>query len=157
MSNAVTGWNGDTEAGISKSQQISYSIYDENNNYINVKNLSKKIELWIPRDTMATVDPFKLINATNLQNKTNDTQIVNGFYTSFFSLNGSNVSLNFQIQPTNKSIGYLLFIKYGSSAVFNKNYQMFDLFKCFCPNGEKKFFFNRIKNKLNIIFFNFKI
>jgi hypothetical protein len=138
ISNAVTGWNGDTQVGIGKSQQISYSIFDESNNYVNVKNLSKKIEIWIPRDSKATIDPFILINASYLQNNENETQIINKFYSSFFYLNGSNVSINFQIQPSNISIGYLLFIKYGSLAIFNKNYQIYDLFECFCPNGELK-------------------
>lgn len=141
ISNAVTGWNGDTEAGIGKSQQISFSIYDENNKYINVKNLNKSIEIWVPRDGKATIDPFKLINITELNSNKNETLIISGFYSSSFYLNGSNVSINFQIKPTNKSLGYLLLIKFGSYAYFKKNFQKYDLFECFCPNGEKNFFF----------------
>ena len=139
LSNAVTGLNGDTDAAIGKSQQISFSIFDEDNNAIPVKGLTNKIDMWIPRDTEATIDPFSLINAKNSSD--NQTQIINGFYSSFFNLTGLNNSINIQIQPTNLSIGYLLFIKYGSFAAFNTTYRNYDLFKCFCPNGKLIFVF----------------
>ena len=136
LSNAVTGLNGDTDAAIGKSQQISFSIFDESNNAIPVKGLTNKINMWIPRDSKATLDSFNLINATN--NNNNETQIINGFYSSYFNLNGMNNSINIQIKPTNLTIGYLLFAKYGSVATFDKNSKSYDLFKCFCPSGELK-------------------
>ena len=150
LSNAVTGLNGDTDAAIGKSQQISFSIFDESNNAIPVKGLTNKIDMWIPRDSKATLDSFNLINATNTNN--NETLIISGFYSSFFNLTGLNNSINIQIQPTNISIGYLLFIKYGSFAAFNKTYKSYDLFKCFCPSGEiKKYFILENCIKLNFI------
>jgi hypothetical protein len=133
LSNAVTGLNGDTDAAIGKSQQISFSIFDEDNNAIPVKGLTNKIDMWIPRDSKATLDPFSLINATNSDD--NVTQIINGFYLSYFDLNGMNNSINIQIKPINLTLGYLLFAKYGSVAAFSKNSKSFDLFKCFCPTG----------------------
>ena len=96
LSNAVTGLNGDTDAAIGKSQQISFSIFDEDNNAIPVKGLTNKIDMWIPRDSKATLDPFSLINVTNSSG--NETQIINGFYSSFFNLTGLNNSINIQIQ-----------------------------------------------------------
>ena len=134
LSNAVTGLNGDTDAAIGKSQQISFSIFDEGNNAISVKGLANKIDMWIPRDSDATLDSFNLINATTTNN--NETQIINGFYSSFFNLTGLNNSINIQIKPINLTMGYLLFVKYGSFAAFNTTSRNYDLFKCFCPNGK---------------------
>ena len=136
LANAVTGLNGDTDSAIGKSQQISFSIFDENNDEIAVKDLSNKIDMWVPRDSKASNDSFNLVNATSTSE--NDTQIINGIYSSYFKLTGLNNSINVQIQPTNLTVGYIFFLKYGSYAAFNKNFKSFDLFKCFCPSGKQK-------------------
>ena len=139
---AVTGFNGDNQTNIQISKSIDFSLYDENQNQIQVEINSDPIELWIPRDT-SDVPSFKLVDvlnaSTNITTNSNISsmeldggQLLNKFVVNGFHLNGSNVSIHIQIKPLDKTLTYLSLLKFGyNPTLTNDN---FDILKIFCPN-----------------------
>ena len=59
---ALTGTNGENETKITSSKSISYSLFDDSNVEIVVKDQNEPIELWIAKDASVPVYPFGLIN-----------------------------------------------------------------------------------------------
>ena len=140
---ALTGTNGDNQTNIQMSKSLEFSIYDKKKNEISVRNQIKPIELWIPRDTSLSIQPFKLVNALNATQK-NETlakldgeQLQNASIISGFNLKGDNVSIHIQIKPNDTQIGYLSMLKFGENPELTANTKSYDLLNIFCPNDLK--------------------
>jgi hypothetical protein len=50
-----------------------------------------------------------------------------------FIISTKNVSIHYQLKPTNLSVGYFVALKFGSDPYLNKTIQLFDMFQIFCP------------------------
>lgn len=142
MGMALTGNNGDNETNIGASNSLSYSLFDELNNEIPIKNLDKPIEFWIAKDTSQPIQPYQYVNAINSSENQNNSskqqgiQLQSGFIVSGFKLTGQNVSLSVQIKPeiVKSSIGYMVLLKFGDNPIFNlSNTNYYDIMSIFCP------------------------
>lgn len=141
MNMALTAYNGDNETKIGLSKSLSYSLYDQNKNEIEISNQQLPIKFWIPKDTKVQVESYKYINASqNSQNKNasnSSFQLLNGFLLQGFRLSGLNISIHIQLKPVNKSIGYLILLKFGDNPIASNEY--FDEWRVFCPTGMRSF------------------
>ena len=150
MMMALTEINGDNETNIGFSKSLSFDLYDEKHNEIQVINqVTMPIEIWIARDKNLPIQSFKLIDAinTNASNNfsswaLNGAQFVNGFIVDGFNLSGFNQSIHIQIKPVNKSVSYLTLLKFGD----NPSFQYYDIINFFCPtdliteNGNESYY-----------------
>ena len=139
MNMAPTAYNGDNETNIGFSKSLSYTIYDENQNEIPVKNQTKPIELWIPKELNNEIESYKYINATQLSSNTSATNssysFINGYLSKGFRLSGNNVSVHIQLKPDNKNVlSYLILLKFGDNPSASSRY--FDEWRIFCPSGK---------------------
>ena len=141
MNMALTAYNGDNETKIGLSKSLSYSLYDQNKNEIEISKQQLPIKFWIPKDTKVQVESYKYINASqNSQNKNasnSSFQLLNGFLLQGFRLSGLNISIHIQLKPVNKSIGYLILLKFGDNPIASNEY--FDEWRVFCPTGMRSF------------------
>ena len=141
---ALTGNNGDNETNIGMSRSVSYSLYDENSNEIEVNNQTKPIEFWISRDKSVPIEEFKLIDAVNASminisapdslSLLHGSQLINGFLVNGFNLSGSNASIHIQIKPVKRSLSYLTLLKFGDNPILNEKNAYYDILNLFCPN-----------------------
>jgi hypothetical protein len=145
MGMALTGNNGDNETNIGASNSLSFSLFDELNNEIPIKNLDKPIEFWIAKDTSQSIQPYQYVNAINSSENQNNsskhqgTQLKSGFIVSGFKLTGQNVSLSVQLMPEiiKSSIGYMVLLKFGDNPIFNlSNTNYYDIMSIFCPQTD---------------------
>ena len=76
MASCVHNGNNETKIGLSQSIGITFS--DNNGNEIEIKESSKLIDIWIPRDLSLPKVNINYVNITNQMNNTNngsDTQL----------------------------------------------------------------------------------
>ena len=125
MTSGLTGLNGDNETNIGSSNSLEFSIYDEQQTEIIVKNQDNSINIWIPKNVQD--NSFELINVT--LNSSNGGQFINGMYVNGFNLNGANQSIHIQLKPNNFNISYLVLVKFGE----NPTLKSYDLSNIFCP------------------------
>ena len=91
-----------------------------------MNNLKKKIEFYIGRDSSVVATPFKSINLTNSSE----------FFTGSINVTNNNASIHFQLKPlTNKTIGYLVLLKFGGTPILTNSSRSYDYWKLFCPLG----------------------
>lgn len=155
---ALTGNNGDNETSIGLSSSIGLTFYDEmTKKELNIYDLQKPIEFWIKKENDQGESyqffnglSFNLnFNQSNLTNSTNlKIQIIqSSFYFVKYSFykTKSNTSFQIQLKPNNKSISYLILLKYSSLPVLNSFQSEYDDWKIFC--SFKDFKINNITNE----------
>ena len=119
---------------MSKSSQVSLSMFDENGLPIPVSNLSNPIHVYISKTPVGNFN-FENVNATNLaslliQNNT-------FFVEKSLNINAPNSSIHLQIKPGNLRNGFLVLFKFGDVPVLDINKAYYDYAKIMCPNTSK--------------------
>ena len=132
MASCVHNRNIETKIGLSQSIGITFS--DNNGNEIEIKESSKLIDIWIPRDLSLPKVNINCVNITNQMNNTN-----NGSDTQLFPIGlkkaSFNSSVHFVWSPLNNSIGNLVLLKFNMTPEINSTYQDYHYWKIFCPSG----------------------
>ena len=132
---AISGINSNNETNTGLSRTMAISLFDSEKNQITISNSSKKLDIWIPRETLMMHTTFLYVNATSYSLKQNNNLLPNNF-----NISSENSSVHFQIKPENSSIGYFLVISFDSTPILNKTYKNFNYSMLFCPNGNKFLF-----------------
>ena len=84
----------------------------------------------IPRTNQITL--FKQLNTINLINSSYLLTL------DVFIIPNNNLSIHYQLKPTNLTIGYFIALKFGSNPYLNKTIQLFDMFQIVCPLNDLK-------------------
>ena len=143
---ANIGFNGNDAIDVSKSSQVSLSIFDENGIPIPVSNLSNPIHVFISKTPVKNFN-FENVNTTNLVSilKKNKTSFVE----KSLNINAPNSSVHLQIKPGNLMNGFLVLFKFGDKPDLQINTAFYDYAKVLCPNTSKSSALN-IKYKRNL-------
>jgi len=123
---AISGHNGNNETLIGVSNSIGLSFYDLNSNEIPIIN--GLVDIHIQRDSNLPEISFEYVNATQIQNSTESFYLQNAF-----NITSSNASIHIELQPLDKSLGYVIVMKLGSTPIINSTYSNYDAFRVFCP------------------------
>ncbi|UJR21041.1 hypothetical protein I4U23_024141 [Adineta vaga] len=115
------------------SASISLSILDENGNEVSLQTDSNHpIEIIIPRDPNFNIPPMILQNVTS----GNFTPHNHLFVYHYLNLTSSlPISVHIEIQPLNKSIGYLFIYKFDQIPQLNSSTNQIDGWTLFCPSN----------------------
>jgi hypothetical protein len=130
---------GNSLSNTSLSRSLSRSILNENGNEISIKT-NNLIELIIPRDPNLIFPEMISQNVTNLNQS---------FYFKLINLKelksnkNLTISIHFEIEPLNLSVGYLFVYQFDKPIQFNK----LDGKHLFCPFSKFLFFENFLLNK----------
>jgi hypothetical protein len=84
----------------------------------------------IPRTNQITL--FKQLNTINLINSSYLLTL------DVFIIPNNNLSIHYQLKPTNLTIGYFIALKFGPNPYLKKTIQLFDMFQIFCPLNDLK-------------------
>jgi len=122
---AISGHNGNNETLIGVSNSIGLSFYDLYNNEIPIT--SSQIEIVMQRDANLPELQFEYVNATQIQISTDSFFLPNAF-----NLTSTNASIHIELDPLNKTVEYILVLKFGSSPILNRTYSNFDAYRIFC-------------------------
>jgi hypothetical protein len=123
--------NGDNETKIALSHSLSVSLSDNKGNEIKIKNSSKLIDIWIPRDFNYIKNVAQFVNITNLLNNETNRQL----FPIGFNKSTVNSSIHVELSPVKISIGYLVLLKLNMTPRINSTFQDYDYWKMFCPSG----------------------
>ncbi len=123
--------NGDNETKIALSHSLSVSLSDNKGNEIKIKNSSKLIDIWIPRDFNYIKNVAQFVNITNLLNNETNRQL----FPIGFNKSTVNSSSHVELSPVKISIGYLVLLKLNMTPRINSTFQDYDYWKMFCPSG----------------------
>ena len=116
------------------SRSISLTVLDPNGDEISIQaSRTQPIELIIPRDPNVVIPPMTLQNATSL-NTTPHKQLFNLHYINI--TNSLPVSVHFEIQPLNTSLGYLFIYKFDTAPILNSSVNQIDGWTLLCPSSE---------------------
>ena len=112
----------------SDSKTISLTFFNSNSTEQSITNLSDYFYFGIPRTNK--IPSFKQLIYTNNTNDSRNLLTLDGFI-----IPNNNVSIHYQLKPTNNNltIGYFISLKFGSNPYLNKTIKSFDMFQIFCP------------------------
>jgi hypothetical protein len=127
------------------SRSLSLTVLDPNGNEIAIQsNQTQPMELFIPRDPNVVIPPMTLQNATAF-NATPHQQLFNLHYINI--TNSLPVSVHFEIQPLNTSLGYLFIYKFDTAPILNSSTSQIDGWTLLCPSSEFFLYFSRFLNR----------
>lgn len=113
------------------SRSISLTILHPNGDEISIQtNRTQPIELIIPRDPSLIMPSMTPQNLT-VFNTTLHRQLFNLHYIDISS--ALSISIHFEIQPSNKSLGYLFIYKFDSAPILNSSFNQIDGWILLCP------------------------
>ena len=127
---AVSGHNGNNETLIGMSFSHGLSIYDENNNELQVSQIKSPIEFFIKRDSNLPSYKYQYVNATQINFMT----IGSEFLSNYFNITSLNSSVHIQLEPVSSNVAYLIVTKFGYLPVINSTYADYDSFEIMCPS-----------------------
>jgi len=111
---------------ITNSKTIGLTFFNSNSSEQEISNLSDYFYFGVPRTNKIPL--FKQFNTNKPINSSNLLTL------DSFIISTNNVSIHYQLKPTNYlTIGYLIALKFGSYPFLNKTIQLFDMFQIFCP------------------------
>jgi hypothetical protein len=110
---------------ITNSKTIGLTFFNSNSSEQKISNLSDYFYFGIPRTNQIPL--FKQFNTSKPINSSNLLTL------DGFMISNNNVSIHYQLKPTNMTIGYLIALKFGSNPYLNKTIKSFDMFQIFCP------------------------
>ena len=132
---AMSGHNGNNETLIGMSFSNGLSIYDENNNEIQVTQSISPIDMIIKRSPNLPSYSYQYVNATEINTSGKGSL----FLGNYFNITTLNSSVHIQVKPSSSNVSYLFVSKSGYLPVINSTYTNYDSYEIFCPS--KKIFF----------------
>jgi len=129
LKDSVPGFENNS-VSITNSKSIGLTFFNSNSSEQKISNLSDYFYFGIPRTNQIPL--FKQLN-TNKPINSSNLLTLDGFI-----IPNSNVSIHYQLKPTNLTIGYFIALKFGSNPYLNKTIQLFDMFQIFCPLNDLK-------------------
>ncbi|UJR18699.1 hypothetical protein I4U23_005606 [Adineta vaga] len=114
------------------SRSISFSIFDYNQNEIPIRTMmNQSIEIIIPRDPNLIIPSMTLQNVTSMDSTPH--HLI--FHYQYLNLSSSlPISVHWEIQPLNTSIGYLFIYKFDQIPQLNSSYNQIDGWTLLCPS-----------------------
>ena len=134
MSKAFPGSN-KSQVSVSGSKSMGLSFFNENGEKLIIENTIQPFIISIPMN-LSSVPKFLVLNKTNSSNSMVSDNLLT---LDGFNLTRTNVSIHYQIKPTNNQTGYFAAIKFGESPYLNGIKKQFDLWNIFCPQSSKIF------------------
>jgi hypothetical protein len=123
-----------SQSNTNLSRSISLSLFDLNGDEISIQaNSNHPIQLNIPRDPNLVIPSMSLQNVISF-NSTPHHQLFNLHFINVTS--NLPISVHFEMQPLNISLGYLFIYKFDSSPLLNSSINQTDGWTLFCPSSE---------------------
>jgi len=131
MSKAFPGSN-KSQVSVSGSKSMGLSFFNENGEKLIIENAIQPFLISIPM--LTSLPKFLVLNKTNSSNSMVSENLLT---LDGFILNRNNVSIHYQIKPTNNQTGYFAALKFGENPYLSGIKQQFDLWNIFCPQSSK--------------------
>jgi hypothetical protein len=126
--------NSHSQSNTNLSRSISLSLFDHYGNEVPLRtNLNHSIQFTVPRDPNLVLPSMTLQNVTS-SNSTPHHQLFNLHFINVTS--NLPISVHFEMQPLNISLGYLFIYKFDSSPLLNSSINQTDGWTLFCPSSE---------------------
>ena len=126
---AISGHNGNNETLIGRSSSIGLSFYDENIDEIKIDLTNEPIDLIVKRDFKISDNQFQYVNTSTLL-------LSSSFLPNSFNITSNNASIHIEVEPLNRTVGYLIVMKLGFMPVINSSHADYTSFKILCPSNE---------------------
>ena len=126
---AISGHNGNNETLIGRSSSIGLSFYDENIDEIKIDLTNEPIYLIVKRDFKISDNQFQYVNTSTLL-------LSSSFLPNSFNITSNNASIHIEVEPLNRTVGYLIVMKLGFMPVINSSHADYTSFKILCPSNE---------------------
>jgi hypothetical protein len=112
---------------IADSKTIGLTFFNSNSSEQPVSNTSDYFHFKIPRTNQIPL--FKQLNTHNSEMSSRKNLLT----LDGFMISTKNVSIHYQLKPTNLLVGYFVALRFGSNPYLNRTIQLFDMFQIFCP------------------------
>lgn len=123
--------NSSSQSNTNLSRSISFTLLDHDGNEISMPtSFQHPIEFIIPRDSNLIIPPMNLQNVTSF-NSIPHNQLFNLHYINITS--NLPISIHFEMNTLNISLGYLLIYKYDTTPLLNSSINQIDSWILFCP------------------------
>ncbi len=109
------------------SKTIGLTFFNSNSYEQPVSNTSDYFHFKIPRTNQIPL--FKQLNTNNSEMSSRKNLLT----LDGFMISTKNVSIHYQLKPTNLLVGYFVALRFGSNPYLNRTIQLFDMFQIFCP------------------------
>lgn len=124
-----------TQSNTNLSRSISLTLLDEDGKEISFRtDATDPIKLLIPRDPNVIIPLMTRQNVTRTSNATPHHLLFNLHFVNITS--SLPVSVHFEMDPRNDSVGYLLIYDFDRSPILNTSLNQLHGWKLLCPSGK---------------------